>query len=111
MTRRWVPPDEPLGLRLRSLLVVLLVEAGTPLTVRQLIARIEARGVVLDGRPSKLVSDALRWEVRRGRVVRVGLGVYRSGRIAETTLRRMRGRARVLQEAAAQRRDRPEAAG
>jgi hypothetical protein len=95
--RRWVPEGEALGLPLRSLLVVILAEAGHPLSVKQLIGRVEARGVVLTGRPSKSVSDALRWEVRRGRVLKVTRGVYVCGRVPDTTLRRMRHRARVLQ--------------
>ncbi len=64
------------GRPLRYLLVEIMSEHERPLTVPQLIAACRAQGVVFDGRASKLVSDALRWEVRRGRVAKVRRGVY-----------------------------------
>ena len=44
------------------------------------------------GRPSKEISDALRWEVARGRAVRLGRGRYAAGRVADVTRHRMRRR-------------------
>lgn len=75
------------GRPLRYLLVTLLVDAGTSLSIRELVAGCEAEGVVFAGRPSKIVSDALRWERRRGRVRRPARGVYEVGRIPSSTKR------------------------
>ena len=44
------------------------------------------------GRASKEISDALRWEVARGRAVRLGRGRYAAGRVADVTKHRMRRR-------------------
>lgn len=73
-------PGVVTGLQLRYLLTTLLVEAGHPLSVRELVARCEAEGVVFERRGSKVVSDALRWEIRWGRVMRMKRGVYRASR-------------------------------
>lgn len=62
------------------------------LTVRQLTSLLGAGGFTTLGRPSKAISDALRWEVARGRVVRVGRGRYAAGHIPRTTLGRVRRR-------------------
>ncbi len=59
-------------------------------TVRELVAWLGDQGYEVPGRVSKVVSDGLRWEVRRGRVVRVGRGRYRFGRVPATTARRIR---------------------
>jgi hypothetical protein len=87
--------DELSGLDLRCVLVVLLRDAGRPLTVAQLVERVERLGVPIRGRTSKVISDALRWEVARGRVHRVGRGRYRVGYLAKSTEHRMRGRGRA----------------
>ena len=50
----------------------------------------EAAGFRITGRPGKVVSDHLRAEVNRGRVVRLGRGRYRAGVIPGSTRRRMR---------------------
>ncbi len=62
------------------------------LTVRQLASLLERGGFTTLGRPSKAISDALRWEVARGRVLRVGRGRYVAGHIPRTTLGRIRRR-------------------
>jgi hypothetical protein len=80
------------GLELRSLLVVLLLHGRRPMTVRELVAGAERSGFAFAGRPSKDVADALRWEVARGRALRVGRGVYTAGRVAKTTRHRMHAR-------------------
>jgi hypothetical protein len=73
------------GRPLRYLLTTILQEADRALTVRELVGCCEREGVVFDGRGSKIVSDALRWEVGWGRVVRIGRGVYRVARVARST--------------------------
>ena len=79
------------GQALRYALSLALLDAGE-LTVPQLVQRVEAAGYVIDGRASKSVSDALRWEVDHARVVRVGRGRYRTGRIPRSTVRWMQRR-------------------
>lgn len=99
--RRWeiCPYETPGALRgrpLRYVLVYLLRKAhrkgGGALTVQELIAGCESAGVVFDSRASKLISDALRWEVRRGRVIQLARGVYVFGSAPRSTLWRIRKR-------------------
>ena len=54
------------GRALRYLLTVQLFDHG-PLTLRQLAQAVEQEGFDIEGRPSKTISDALRWEVAHGR--------------------------------------------
>jgi len=84
------------GLDLRYLLISHLVEGRGILTVRELAARVESEGFTLRGRATKTVSDALRWEVRRGRVVRHGRGLYGPGSVPRETKSRIRKRVHVL---------------
>lgn len=89
------------GIGLRSLLVLVLLQRDTPMTVSDLVRAVEADGFALAGRPGKAVSDALRWELGRGRALRAGVGVYRAGYVAKVTRHRMRERvARAFNEAA-----------
>jgi hypothetical protein len=74
------------GRALRYRLTLLLLDARRPLTTAQLIAAVHPP----TGRASKTVSDALRWEVRRGRVRRVARSTYAIGWIPESTARWMR---------------------
>ena len=97
MSGYWTPgPGEPAaelrGRPLRYLLVRLLAEAGRPLTVGELVGACRAEGVQFRGRPSKLVSDAIRWEVRRGRVRRVARGRYALDHVPDSTMRWIRHR-------------------
>ena len=80
------------GQLLRRVLVTWLVDAQRPLAVAELVARLDHAGLRVDGRPGKVVSDSLRWEVRRGRVVRVGRGTYVAGSIPRSTARQRRSR-------------------
>lgn len=80
------------GLVLRSFLVLLLSSTGRPMTVPELGRGLERLGVRTATRTSKDVSDALRWEVERGRVHRVDRGTYRLGHLARSTAWRMRQR-------------------
>lgn len=79
------------GLELRYVLCDLIAaRGGAVCTVAELVRELERGGFELGGRPSKEISDALRWEVARGRVVRVGRGRYRTGGIPGATRRRIR---------------------
>lgn len=84
------------GRPLRYVLVQLLHEHNGPMTVRELIAACEAHGVVFHARASKLISDALRWEVRRGRVIRLARGVYAFGAAPRSTMWGIRKRSRLI---------------
>jgi hypothetical protein len=55
------------------------------MTVAEMVTVITGYGFELTGRASKVISDALRWEVARGRVVRLRRGVYRYGQPPRTT--------------------------
>src|SRR5688500_5357207 len=81
------------GLELRYILALRLW-ATRQQTGGQLAAAREAQGFTVAGRPSKTISDALRWEIARGRVVRVGRGRYAAGRVTRQTRHRMRTRLR-----------------
>jgi hypothetical protein len=96
-----VEVDETLGvdvgvqgevLRGRGLRFVLVDElmAKTSMTVTEMVATLARQGYDLGGRASKVISDALRWEVRRGRVIRLGRGLYRYGAAPASTARRIR---------------------
>jgi hypothetical protein len=78
------------GRGLRFVLVDELMRRRSEMTVAQLAACLEGEGHVVDGRLSKVISDALRWEVRRGRVVRISRGVYRYAGAPVSTARRIR---------------------
>ena len=80
------------GLDLSSLLVLILLRQGRPMGVAELVAAVTRTGFALADRPGKAVSDALRWEVRRGRVRRDRRAKYCPGYGAEVTPHRMRSR-------------------
>jgi len=80
------------GRELRWLLLVVLLDRRRPMQVAELVAAVERSGFALAGRPNKTVADALRCEVKRGRVVRRGRGLYAVGYVAKVTNHRMRGR-------------------
>jgi hypothetical protein len=63
------------GTELRYVLTRYLQLNG-PTTVAALIAALDEWGFAVAGRPSKAISDALRWERRRDRVRRLGRGRY-----------------------------------
>ncbi len=86
------------GLELRYLLTTLLLEAGSRMTLDALVDAVAHEGFVLRGRPSKVVSDALRWEIGRGRVVRHGRGIYAPGTMPRQTKSRIRRRVRLLRD-------------
>ena len=72
------------GTDLRYLLTWLLCQDG-PCGVGELIDRLAIYGIDVEGRPSKTVSDALRWEIRRGRLIRPHRDWYMLGDIPRST--------------------------
>jgi hypothetical protein len=87
------------GLELRYVLTMYLVQHG-PTTVEELIDAIRFQGFDVDGRASKQVSDALRWERRRGRVRRLARGLYGPGSVPRATEYRIYQRVLALRAAA-----------
>jgi hypothetical protein len=85
------------GTELRYTLVRLLQLIG-PSTIPELVAGLEKWGFTIEGRPSKTVSDALRWELRRDRVRRIGRGLYRAGGMPRSTEHRIIWRVVALRE-------------
>lgn len=84
------------GLRLRELLVLILLRHATPMTVGALVAAVDACGFRIEGRAGKVVSDQLRYEVARGRVHRVGRGLYVAGAVTRQARWRMQQRISAL---------------
>ena len=74
------------------------------MTTADLVAAVDRGGFALHGRPSKAVADAIRWEVARGRIVRLGRARYGPGHLPKTTAWRMRQRLRDLGAAPTRRR-------
>ena len=76
---------------LRFILLDLLMHRAEA-TVAELVDTLTSQGYHLDDdqRASRVVSDALRWEVKRGRVERVGRGRYRHRQTSPSTRRRVR---------------------
>lgn len=66
------------GIELRYVLTMHLAVHG-PATITELIDVLDWHGFCLRGRPSKAISDALRWEIARGRVRRLERGRYGRG--------------------------------
>ncbi len=65
-------------------------------TIAELVNKLAEDGFTVWGRASKVVSDALRWEVRNGRVRRIRRGLYAIDSIPRTTLHRIRTRSQSL---------------
>ncbi len=87
------------GTDLRYTLTRLLQICG-PLTVTELCAELENWGFTVEGRPTKVVSDALRWEMRRDRVRKRGHGLYGAGCAPGGTAYRIVDRVSLLREEA-----------
>jgi len=77
------------GRALRFVLVDELMARRDGMTVAEMVRVLAGHGFDLGGRASKVISDALRWETRRGRVVRLGRGRYRFSHAARSTVRRI----------------------
>ena len=87
------------GIELRYALTMYLLQHG-PTTVRDLIEALEWQGFEINGRASKEVSDALRWELRRGRVLRLARGLYGPGYVPRATEYRIYKRVMEMRAAA-----------
>ena len=84
------PCTPPLrGRALRFLLVDELMRHDEMTVAEMATALVHRAGFDLGGRASKIISDALRWETRRGRVIRIGRGRYRFSHTARSTARRI----------------------
>lgn len=87
------------GIELRYMLAVNLDTHGSA-SIFELIEQLEYQGFSIAGRASKTVSDALRWEVRRGRVRRLRRGVYGPGQMPRSTEHHIHKRAAALRDEA-----------
>jgi hypothetical protein len=85
------------GIELRYVLSHHLAHHGRA-TVVDLFGALTAHGFGVDGRPSKSISDALRWEMRRGRVRRFKRGVYGPGSMPRSTEYRIQQRVLSLRD-------------
>ena len=88
------------GIELRYALTMYLFQHG-PATVADLIDGLTWQGFIIAGRPSKSVSDALRWEIERGRVLRFARGLYGPGWMPRATEYRIHQRVLALRAAPA----------
>jgi hypothetical protein len=89
------------GTALRYVLTDHLAVHG-PAAVADLVDMLARLGFETGGRPSKAISDALRWEIRRDRVRRRGRGRYGPGGMPRATEHRIHTRALALRAEAAQ---------
>jgi hypothetical protein len=89
------------GIELRYVLTMNLFHHGHA-TIAELVDALTEHGFEVDGRPSKCVSDALRWEIRRGRVRRFGRGLYGPGSMPRSTEYRIHQRVLALRYEARQ---------
>ncbi len=87
------------GTELRYALTMYLFQHGT-CTVRELIDGLTYQGSEFKGRPSKSISDALRWEEGLGRVYRRGRGLYGPAAMPRSTEYRIHQRGLALREKA-----------
>jgi hypothetical protein len=84
------------GTDLRYCLMTLLQDHG-PASIGELRRRLERDGLRVRGAaPNKTIADALRHELGKGRVQRIGRGRYASGARPARTVRRHRARHRSL---------------
>lgn len=89
------------GTELRYVLTTNLAVNG-PATVDSLIDQLDFQCFDIAGRPSKTVSDALRTEIRRGRVRRLRRGHYGPGVMPRSTEYYIHKRVMALREEAAE---------
>ena len=62
---------------LRHAVLLVLVDAGRVLTVAEIVEELRRRDLAPFRTPaSRAVSDAMRWDIRAGRIERVGWGRY-----------------------------------
>jgi hypothetical protein len=87
------------GIELRYVLTDILAVHGKA-TIPDLIETLECQGFSVAGRASKAISDALRWEIRRGRVRRLRRGFYGPGVIPRSTEQHIHRRVLALRDEA-----------
>lgn len=104
----WLLPFDLRGRNLRFAVLALLEEARRPLTLTDLHGGLAALDLHVGGRrPAETLADALRYEVRIGRAIRVARATYLiGGNRAESTRRSHRRRLRMLAAAAVELRHR-----
>jgi hypothetical protein len=83
------------GTDLRYLITAYLFDHG-PATVEELVDALAYHGFRTAARPSKAISDALRWEVAHGRVIRFQRGRYGPGDMPRSTEYRIYKRVQAL---------------
>jgi hypothetical protein len=83
------------GIELRYVLTMYLFNQGRS-SIKELVEGLAFHGFQVDGPAGKSVSDALRWERRRGRVRRLARGVYGPGEMPRGTEHRIHRRVLVL---------------
>ncbi|MDI3314766.1 MAG: hypothetical protein QJR12_10975 [Mycobacterium sp.] len=83
------------GIELRYTLTMHLFDHG-PATITNLVEALASQGFDVGQPAPKSVSDALRWEMRRGRVRRLGRGRYGPGRMPRGTEHRIHQRVLAL---------------
>ncbi|WP_024442540.1 MULTISPECIES: hypothetical protein [unclassified Mycobacterium] len=88
------------GIELRYILTHHLFHYGT-CSINELAAELDSRGFSVAGRPSKAISDALRWEREHGRVFRRGRGRYGPASMPRSTEYRIHQRVMALRAEAA----------
>lgn len=88
------------GNDLRYVIVDQLYRAG-PQSVHEIIEELGYHGFTVRGYPAKTVADALRWEVRRGRLQRHRRGCYGPADMPRSTEQRIYYRALKLRAEAA----------
>jgi len=94
-----IQPKVLRGIELRYVLTTSLAVHG-PATVVEMVELIQSQGFAVVGRASKAVSDALRWEMRRGRVRRLRRGRYGPGQMPRSTEQHIHKRVMALREEA-----------
>ncbi|MFZ3349002.1 hypothetical protein [Mycobacterium sp.] len=87
------------GMELRYVLTMQLCNHGRS-TIQDLVEALAFHGFDVDRPAGKAVSDALRWERRRGRVRRLARGVYGPGDMPRGTEHRIHRRVLALRAAA-----------
>jgi hypothetical protein len=87
------------GIELRYVLTMHLGRHGRS-TIRELVDALALHGFAADDPANKSVSDALRWECGRGRVRRLGRGLYGPGQMPRGTEHRIRQRELALRDEA-----------
>jgi hypothetical protein len=83
------------GIELRYVLTMHLLSHGRA-TITDLVEALTFHGFEVDSPAGKSVSDALRWERRRGRVRRLARGVYGPGQMPRGTEHRIHRRVLTL---------------